>query len=88
MYPQIWELYRYLSAFGTSVGGYPFMISSSQFINMVKKAGLLKNKGITLSDTDTIFLTIKKKTPPTPLCPGTGLIRFEFVELMMRLTFK
>lgn len=87
-YWMIREVYKYQSAIGTSVGSTPFAIPLNFYTDYVKNAGILDGKELTISESDTVFLTINKRSKVTPLIPGNALVRFQFLEICMRLGLK
>ena len=84
-YWMIREIYRYQASLGTSAGSSPFAIPLNQYYEFVKQTGLLNNKGITVSEIDTIFLVLNKRYKKTDLNPGNALIRFQFLEALIKL---
>ena len=58
------------------------------YTDYIKNAGILEGKEVSISESDTLFLTINKRSKVTPLNPGTSLIRFQFLEIVMRLGLK
>lgn len=48
----------------------------------------MDGKEISISESDTVFLTINKRTKVSHLIPGNALVRFQFCELLMRLGLK
>lgn len=75
------EVFKYQSALGTSAGSTPFAIPLNFYTDYIKNARILEGKEVSISESDTIFLTINKRTKVSPLCPGTALIRFQFLEI-------
>lgn len=43
---------------------------------------------MTITETDTLFFTTNKREKASTLNPGNALIRYQFVEIMLRLALK
>jgi len=82
------EIFKYQSAIGTSSGSVPFAIPLNFYTEFVKNTGALSDKDISISQSDTLFLMINKRSPMTPLNPGHSFVRFQFLEILMRLGLK
>jgi hypothetical protein len=54
----------------------------------VKQIGLHDGKIINATTSDTEFISINKRTKPSNLNPGLALVRFQLMEILMRLAFK
>ncbi|CAI2373014.1 unnamed protein product [Moneuplotes crassus] len=85
-YWKILEIYRYQSAIGTTIGSSCFSISLNQFTEFVKSTGILGMKGINQSEIDTIFIILNKRYKKTELNPGNAVIRFQFLEALLKLS--
>ncbi len=65
-----------------------FSILLNCYTDFVKQIGLHDGKIINATTSDTEFLSINKRTKPSNLNPGLALVRFQFMEILMRLAFK
>ena len=82
------EVYKYNASYGTPAGNTPFAVSMNQYFYFWRQAKLLKNKSIIASELDTLFLMMNKRYQWTPLNPGTSIIRYQFLEVIMRIGLK
>jgi hypothetical protein len=80
--------YKYLSGVGTGSGGGVFSIPLNCFTDFVKQIDLVNGKDIRFAESDTQFLTLNKRSKPSNLNPGVALIRFQFLEIIVRLALK
>ena len=48
----------------------------------------MNGKDIRFAESDTLFLTMNKRTKPTNLNPGVALVRYQFLEILIRLSLK
>jgi hypothetical protein len=87
-YWQIREIYRYRAAIGTNVGEIPFAVPLNTYYEFAKQANWLNDKGITVSEIDSLFLMIKNRYQSNELNPNTALIRFQFLEILTRIGMK
>lgn len=87
-YWMIREIYKYQASIGTTVGSSPFAIPLNQYYEFIKQAKVLKDKGITVTEADTVFLVINKRYKPHKMNPGNALIRYQFLEILLRLGLK
>lgn len=87
-YWNIKEVYKYQSAIGSSSGSTTFSLPLNFYTDYIRNAKVLEGKEISISESDTLFLTINKRTKATALIPGNSLIRFQFLEILMRLGLK
>jgi hypothetical protein len=74
------DVFKYYSSISSSTGSCCFGLQLNSFTELMKAAGIYRNKTITLSDTDTIFLTLNKREKKSVLNPGNALIRYQFLE--------
>ena len=74
----------------SSIGanGNVFSIQLNCYTDFVKQIELVDGHTIRFAQSDTEFITMNKRTKPSPLNPGVALIRFQFLEVLMRLAFK
>lgn len=84
-YWYIREIYKTQAAMGTSTTSPTFCIPLNQYYEFTKSCNVTKDKGITVSEVDTIFLVLNKRYENTTLNPGTALVRFQFLEVLMRI---
>lgn len=82
------EIFKYQSAIATSANSPTFAIPLNFYTEFARVTDILSGKEISVSESDTLFLTMNKRTKASPLNPGTALIRFQFVEIIMRLALK
>jgi len=75
-----------LSAIGTPSN--VFSISLNCYTDFVKQIGLVDGNIIKFAASDTVFLSINKNSKATALNPGVALVRYQFLEIMMRLALK
>ena len=54
----------------------------------MKYIGLVDGKEVRFAESDTIFLTVNKRNKPTNLNPGIALVRYQFLEVLIRLALK
>ena len=79
--------YKYLSGIGTGSGGV-FSIPLNAYTDFVKQIDLVNGKDIRFAESDTQFLTMNKRSKNSYLNPGVALIRFQFLEILVRLAIK
>ena len=80
------ETYRYLSAIGSNGSAFSMLLNC--YTDFVKQIGLLDGKIINQTTSDTEFLAINKRTKASALNPGVALVRFQLIEVLMRLALK
>ena len=81
-------LYKYLSGVGTGSGGGVFSIPLNCYTDFVKQIELVNGKDIRFAESDTLFLTMNKRSKNHYLNPGVALVRFQFLEILARLALK
>ena len=86
-YKTIKAAFKYLSGIGTGSGGV-FSIPLNTFTDFAKQVDLVNGKDIRFAESDTQFLTLNKRSKNTYLNPGVALVRFQFLEILLRLAFK
>jgi hypothetical protein len=69
-------------------GGNVFAIPLNCYTDFVKLVGLVDGKDVRFSDSDTLFITLNKRGKNTPLNPGVALVRFQLLEILIRLGLK
>ena len=82
------EIFKYQSAIGTSVGSTPFAIPLNVYTDFIRNAGVIDGKEMSISESDTLHITINKRTKVTPLIPGNALVRYQFLEILLRIGLK
>ncbi|CAI2379577.1 unnamed protein product [Moneuplotes crassus] len=82
------EIFKYQSALGTTSGSSSFAIPLNYYTDFVRNCGVIDGKEINYTESDTLHLSINKRTKMTTLNPGNGLVRFQFLEILMRLGLK
>lgn len=87
-YWSIRDAFKYYSSISSSTGSCTFALSLNSYTDYLKYAGVYKNKNITITDTDTLFFTTNKREKATVLNPGNALVRYQFLEIIMRLALK
>ena len=80
------ETYKYMSSIGSN--GSVFSILLNCYTDFVKQVCILDGKIINATTSDTEFRSINKRSKPTNLNPGVALVRFQLMEILMRLAFK
>ncbi len=65
-----------------------FSMQLNCYTDFVKQIGLVDGNIIKYAASDTEFITMNKRTKASPLIPGVALVRFQFIEVLMRLAFK
>lgn len=85
-YKTIKDSYKYLSAIG--FGGNVFSIMLNAYTDFVKQVNLVDGKIIAFATSDTEFITMNKRSKNTPQNPGTAIVRYQFMEILMRLAFR
>lgn len=68
------ETYKYLSSIGSN--GSVFSIQLNCYTDFVKQINLVDGNIIRFATSDTEFITMNKRTKPSPLNPGVALVRF------------
>ena len=87
-YWNIRDAFKYYSSISSSTGSWTFALSLNSYTDYLKYSKVYKSKNITITDTDTLFFTTNKREKATTLNPGNALIRYQFLEIMMRLGLK
>lgn len=87
-YWTIKDIYKYQSSIGTSSLSTTFSIPLNFYTDYIRNAKVLEGKDISISESDTLFLAINKRSKQTPLNPGNSLVRYQFLEIIMRLGLK
>ena len=58
------------------------------YTDFVKQINLVDGNKIRFAESDTQFITMNKRTKPSPLNPGIALVRFQVLEILVRLGIK
>ena len=76
--------YRYEA--GQCTTGKVFGVSMNQFAVFLQDLNLIDKVSFTLSDADRFFITVNSSTQikNNPMVPKNSLIRFQFLEIMVR----
>lgn len=82
------EIYKHQASLGTSAASSTFAISLNQYTEFVKSTGLMNIKQITQSEVDMIFIVLNKRYKKTDLNPGNAIIRFQFLEALLKFSQK
>lgn len=86
MYPFIFLVYKQLSGLGMN-GNIP-SITLNTFTDFIKDSmDMIDGENINLADNDRIFITVNANKK-APLIPANSLVRYQFVEIILRLAFK
>lgn len=80
------EVYKYLSSIGNN--GNVFSIQLNCYTDFVKQINLVDGNIIKFAQSDTEFIAVNKRSKATFLVPGVALVRFQFLEVLMRLAFR
>ena len=88
IYWYIRDAFKYYSSISSATGSSTFSLTLNSFTDYLKYAGVYRNKNISITDTDTLFFTTNKREKVSLLNPGNALIRYQFVEIMLRLALK
>ena len=80
------ETYKYLSSIGSN--GNVFSITLNAYTDFVKQIALVDGTTIRFAASDTEFISMNKRSKATAMNPGVALVRFQFMEILMRLAIK
>ena len=76
--------YKFIA--GISPLGHIFSIPLNSYTDFfVNKTGIVDNKTLKLPDVDRSFIATNYMDKKIPLNPSTALVRFEFLEMIVRL---
>ena len=85
-YPLMREVYRANAGYGKI--GNIFSIALNQYTDVLKEqVRLIDGYVISVSDADRFFITVNSGKKG-PLIPANALIRFQFVEILLRMALK
>jgi hypothetical protein len=87
-YWTIRDAFKYYASIASSTGSVTFALSLNSYTDYLKQSGVYKNKTVTFTDTDTLFFTTNKREKATNLNPGNAIIRYQFLEIMLRIGLK
>jgi hypothetical protein len=87
-YWTIRDAFKYYASISSSTGSWTFALTLNSYTDYLKQAGVYKNKTVNFTDTDTLFFTTNKREKPTFLNPGNAVIRYQFLEIMLRIGLK
>lgn len=87
-YWTIRDSFKYYASIASSTGSSTFALTLNSFTDYLKQAGVYKEKTVTFTDSDTLFFTTTKRDKATNLNPGNAIIRFQFLEIMLRIGLK
>lgn len=76
-----------MAAVGLSGSGI-FSVPLNAYTDFVKQINLVDGNKIRFAESDTQFITMNKRTKPSPLNPGIALVRFQVLEILVRLGIK
>ena len=80
------EFYKSNSGYGKI--GNIFSIALNQFTDILKEQlKVIDGQSISVSDADRFFITVNSGKKG-PLIPANALIRFQFVEILLRMALK
>jgi len=86
MYPFIFLVYKQLSGLGMN-GTIP-SVTLNTFTEFIKdQMDMIDGTNVNLSDNDRIFITVNANKK-APLIPANSLVRYQLVEIILRLAFK
>ncbi len=80
------DIYRYLAAVGSPSN--VFSIQLNAYTDFVKTCGLVDGNTVKQATSDTEFISINKRNKVSPMNPGVAIIRFQFLEILMRLALR
>lgn len=83
VYRQIKDIYKYYSAIGVS--GDIFSMPVNAFTDFLNQGNVIDNRNLKLADTDLLFITTNAVTTKQPFNPDRALVRFQFMEIIVRL---
>lgn len=75
-----------MSSIGSN--GNVFSITLNAYTDFVKQINLVDGNIVKFAASDTEFISMNKRTKASPLNPGVALVRFQFMEILMRLSLK
>lgn len=88
-YRYVKEAYKFFSALGTGTSGSAFAIPLNSFHDFMKQINLVDGKVIKFAENDLLFYQMNKTGgEATFLNPGVALIRYQFLEILLRLAIK
>lgn len=87
-YWTIRDAFKFYASISSSTGSQTFGLTLNSYTDYLKHAGVYKEKTVTFADTDTMFFTITKREKPTNLSPGNAVIRYQFLEIMLKIGLK
>lgn len=87
-YWTIRDSFKYYASISSSTGSVTFALTLNSYTDYLKQAGVYKQKTVGFTDTDTMFFTINKREKPSNLNPGNAIIRYQFLEIMLRIGLK
>lgn len=82
------DAFKYYSSISSSTGTMTFALTLNSYTDYLKHAGVYREKTVSFTDTDTLFFTTNKREKPNHLNPGNALVRYQFLEIMMRIALK
>ena len=82
------DAFKYYAALGSSTNSSVFALGLNSYTEYLKSSGIFKQKLVTINDTDTLFYAINKREKGTILNPGNSVIRYQFLEVMLRIGLK
>ena len=87
-YWTIRDAFKYYSSISSSTGSGTFSLTLNSYTDYLKNSGVYKKETISFAETDTLFLSITKRDKPTTLNPGNSIIRYQFLEIVMKIGLK
>ena len=83
-YKKIREAYKYYSAIGAS--GSLFCVGQNSFTEFCQQSGIINNTTFKLADMDfNLKAVLYQPVKGNPLNPANDLVRFEFMEIFLRI---
>lgn len=82
------DAFKYYSSMSISSGAGTFALTLNSFTDFLKQAGLYKSGKVAFVETDTLFYSISKRDKPTLLNPGNSIIRYQFLEIIVKIGLK
>ena len=65
-----------------------FSLNLNSYTDYLRQARVYDRKTVSITDTDTLFFTTNKRDKPTQLNPANALVRFQFLEIILRIALK
>ena len=87
-YWTIRDSFKFYASISSTTGSATFSMTLNSYTDYLKQCGVYKEKTITFAGTDTLFFATTKRDKPTALNPGNAIIRYQFLEILMKIGLK